>query len=156
MSQVALTAGTATKRGKRHANASGATWGSPTTYLVATVLIAVCIAPVLYIIIGGFRTNAQITIDASGWPKPWVIGNYTQVLSSPVFWQEFGNSLISEVSTTVSAVGLALMLSFVTARYKFAGLNAMSSLFAVGLLFRPTVAISPLYLLIKNLGLTTN
>src|SRR5659263_197655 len=127
MSQAALTARTATRRGKRHANASGATWGSPTTYLLATVLIAVCIAPVLYIIIGGFRTNAQITIDASGWPKPWVIGNYAQVLSSPVFWQEFGNSLISAVSTTVGAVGLALMVSFVIARYTFAGRNAMYS-----------------------------
>jgi len=156
MSQVALTSRVATKRGKRHANASGATWGSPTTYLVATVLITVCIAPVLYIIIGGFRTNSQITVNPSGWPEPWVISNYTQVLSSPVFWQEFGNSTISAVSTTVGAVGLALMVSFVIARYKFAGRNAMYSLFAAGLMFPLTVAITPLYLLIKNLGLTNS
>ena len=156
MSQVALTARTATKRGKRHANASGAAWGSPTTYLIATVLIAVCIAPVLYIIIGGFRTNSQITVDPSGWPKPWVITNYLQVLSSPVFWQEFGNSSISAVSTTVGAVALALMVSFVIARYRFKGRNAMYSLFAAGLMFPLTVAITPLYLLIKNLGLTNN
>jgi len=62
MSQAALTTRVATGRRKRHANGSGATWGSPTTYLVATILIAVCIAPVLYIIIGGFRTNSQITV----------------------------------------------------------------------------------------------
>ena len=155
MSQVALTTRT-TKRRKRHANAAGATWGSPTTYLLATILIAVCIAPVLYIIIGGFRTNAQITVDPSGWPKPWVVTNYLQVLASPIFWQEFGNSSISAVSTTVVTVGLALMVSFVIARYKFRGRNVMYSLFAAGLMFPLTVAITPLYLLIKNLGLTNN
>jgi raffinose/stachyose/melibiose transport system permease protein len=156
MSQVALTARTSTKHGKRHANASGATWGSPATYLIATVLISVCVAPVLYIIIGGFRTNSQITINPAGWPKPWVITNYVQVLASPVFWQEFGNSTISAVSTTVGAVGLALMVSFVIARYRFKGRTAMYSLFAAGLMFPLTVAITPLYLLIKNLGLTNN
>jgi raffinose/stachyose/melibiose transport system permease protein len=156
MSQVALTSRAATGRRKRRANRSGATWGSPTTYLLATILIAVCIAPVLYIIIGGFRTNSQITVDPAGWPTPWVVTNYLQVLASPVFWQEFGNSSISAVATTAGAVGLALMVSYVIARYRFAGRNAMYSLFAAGLMFPLTVAITPLYLLIKNLGLTNN
>lgn len=153
MSQAALTA---RPIGRRARHGSGATWGSPTTYLIATVLIAICIAPVAYIIIGGFRTNSQITVDPSGWPNPWVITNYTQVLTSAQFWQQFGNSTISAVSTTVGAVTLALMVSFVIARYEFKGRNGMYSLFAAGLMFPMTVAITPLYLLIKNLGLTDN
>src|SRR5487761_2446351 len=156
MSQAALTTRVGTGRRRRHGNTSGATWGSPTTYLVATILIAVCIAPVLYIIIGGFRTNSQITVDPAGWPTPWVVTNYLQVLASPVFWQEFANSSISAVATTAGAVGLALMVSYVIARYRFAGRNAMYSLFAAGLMFPLTVAITPLYLLIKNLGLTNS
>lgn len=126
------------------------------TYLVATVLIAICVAPVLYIIIGGFRTNSQITVDPSGWPSPWVATNYISVLTSPVFWQEFGNSAISAVATTVGAVGLSLMVSYVIARYRFGGRNVMYALFASGLMFPLTVAITPLYLLIKNMGLTNN
>ncbi|MFT4109410.1 carbohydrate ABC transporter permease [Propionicimonas sp.] len=153
MSQATLTARPGGRRARRR---SGATWGSPVTYLIATVLIAVCIAPVLYIIVGGFRTNSQITVDPSGWPDPWVISNYTQVLTSAQFWQQFGNSTISAVSTTLGAVALALMASFVIARYDFKGRNAMYSLFAAGLMFPLTVAITPLYLLIKNLGLTDN
>ncbi|MGC3994143.1 MAG: carbohydrate ABC transporter permease [Propionicimonas sp.] len=153
MSQAALTARPAGRRVRR---SSGATWGSPATYLIATVLIAICIAPVLYIIVGGFRTNSQITVDPSGWPDPWVFSNYTQVLASAQFWQQFGNSTISAVSTTVGAVALAMMASFVIARYDFKGRNAMYSLFAAGLMFPMTVAITPLYLLIRNLGLTDN
>jgi raffinose/stachyose/melibiose transport system permease protein len=116
----------------------------------------VCVAPVLYIILGGFRSNSQITVDPSGWPDPWVLTNYTTVLTSSLFWQQFGNSMISALSTTVAAVALALMASFVIARYTFAGRNAMYALFAAGLMFPMTVAITPLYLLVKNLGLTNN
>lgn len=156
MSQVALTGRATTSRRRNTANKSGASWGSPTTYLIATVLIAVCMAPVLYIIIGGFRSNSQITVSPAGWPDPWVLTNYTTVLTSGLFWQQFGNSMISAVSTTVVAVALALMASFVIARYSFAGRNAMYALFAAGLMFPMTVAITPLYLLVKNLGLTNS
>jgi raffinose/stachyose/melibiose transport system permease protein len=156
MSQATLTARVATSRRRSSKGGTGASWGSPTTYLVATVLIAICIAPVLYIIIGGFRSNSQITVNPSGWPDPWVLTNYTSVLQSGLFWQQFGNSMISGVATTAATVALALMASFVIARYSFAGRNAMYALFAAGLMFPITVAITPLYLLVKNIGLTNN
>src|SRR5665647_2333272 len=35
----------------------------PLTYLVAFVFVGICLAPVLYIIIGGVRTNSQITME---------------------------------------------------------------------------------------------
>jgi len=155
MSQVALTA-SSRRSGRKRASKSGATWGSPGTYLVATVLIAICIAPVLYIIIGGFRTNSQITVDPAGFPDPWVLKNYADVLASQLFWQQFSNSVISAVATTIGTVALALMASFVIARYDFRGRNAMYSLFAAGLMFPLTVAITPLYLLLKNMGLANN
>ncbi|PFG15888.1 carbohydrate ABC transporter membrane protein 2 (CUT1 family) [Propionicimonas paludicola] len=155
MSQVALTA-SSRRSGRKRASKSGATWGSPGTYLIATVLIAICIAPVLYIIIGGFRTNSQITVDPSGLPNPWVFKNYADVLASQLFWQQFTNSVISAVSTTIGTVALALMASFVIARYDFRGRNAMYSLFAAGLMFPLTVAITPLYLLLKNMNLANN
>lgn len=72
MSQVALTS-----RGRKARRPYGGTsrkssvpWGKPSVYLIATVLIAICIGPVLYIILGGFRSNAQITTDPSGMPNP--------------------------------------------------------------------------------------
>lgn len=156
MSQVALTASNRRSSARKRASKSGATWGSPGTYLIATILIAICIAPVLYIIIGGFRTNSQITVDPSGMPNPWVLKNYADVLASQMFWQQFGNSVISAVATTVGTVSLALMASYVIARYNFRGRNLMYSLFAAGLMFPLTVAITPLYLLIKNIGLANS
>jgi raffinose/stachyose/melibiose transport system permease protein len=45
------------------------------------------------------------------------------------------------------------MASYVIARYKFRGSAAMYSLFAAGLMFPMTVAITPLYIMIRGLGL---
>ncbi|KTR08093.1 MULTISPECIES: carbohydrate ABC transporter permease [Curtobacterium] len=126
------------------------------TYFIALVFIAVCIAPVAYIILGGFRTNSQITASPAGLPNPWQIGNYVSVLTSGVFWQQLGNSVIAGVTTTVGVVVLGLMVSFVLARYRFRGRGALYSLFAAGLMFPITVAITPLYLLVKDLGLTNS
>ena len=45
------------------------------------------------------------------------------------------------------------MASFVLARYQFRGRGALYALFAAGLMFPITVAITPLYILVRNLGL---
>ena len=128
-------------------------WGSPTVYFIALVVIAVMLGPVLYIIIGGFRTNSEITVDPSGMPVSWNPQNYVDVLTSAVFWNEVLNSTMVAVATTVGAVVLGLMASYVIARYSFAGRGALYALFAAGLMFPITVAITPLYLVVRNLGL---
>lgn len=135
---------------------SAVKWGNPVTYFVALVFVAICLAPVLYIVIGGFRTNSQITTDPAGWPNPWEIDNYINVLTSSTFWQETGNSAIAGFFTTLGVVVLGVMVSFVLARYDFKARGAMYALFAAGLMFPMTVAITPLYLLVKDIGLTNS
>ncbi|GLW29080.1 carbohydrate ABC transporter permease [Actinoplanes regularis] len=122
-------------------------------YAAALTLIGFMLGPVLYIITGGFRTNSQITIDPAGLPDPWEFGNYTDVLTGDVFWRQVGNSAIVAIATTVGVVVLGVMASYVLARYRFRGRAAMYALFAAGLMFPATVAITPLYILVKNLGL---
>src|SRR5690625_4461779 len=124
-----------------------------TTYTVAFAIVGFCIAPVLYIIFGGFRTNAQITNDPSGLPNPWELGNYLDVLQSSLFWQQMGNSAIAAIFTTLGVVVLGVMASYVIARYQFRGRGLMYTLFAAGLMFPMTVAITPLYILIRGMGL---
>lgn len=125
----------------------------PLTYLVAFFFVGICIGPVAYIVLGGFRSNSQIIRDPSGFPSPWEIGNYLDVLSNEIFWRQMGNSTIAAVATTAGVVVLGVMASYVLARYEFKGRAAMYSLFAAGLMFPMTVAITPLYILVRDLGL---
>ena len=128
--------------------------GSLIIYFVALVMIGLMLAPVAYIILGGFRSNSSITVDPSGFPVEWQWQNYGEVLTNPVFWQQVGNSSISAISTTLIVVALGLMAAFGLARYSFRGRGLIYALFAAGLMFPMTVAITPLYILVRDLGLT--
>ncbi len=125
-------------------------------YAIAWLFVGINIAPVVYIILGGFRTNSQITTDPSGFPNPWEVENYLAVLQAEIFWKQLSNSAIAAIATTIGVVVLGVMASYVVARYDFKGRGAMYSLFAAGLMFPMTVAITPLYIMVRNLGLTNS
>ncbi|MEQ6899457.1 carbohydrate ABC transporter permease [Microbacterium sp. KR10-403] len=129
------------------------TWSKPVIYFIALILVAAMLAPVAYIVIGGFRTNSEISQDPAGLPTVWHVSNYLDVLSSEVFWREAGNSVIAAVATTLLVVVLGLMASFALARYSFRGRGLIYTLFTAGLMFPITVAITPLYILVRSLGL---
>lgn len=128
-------------------------WGSPVVYFVALVVIALMLGPVIYIILGGFRSNSAITVDPAGFPDPWNVENYVGVITSGQFWGQVGNSTTVALATTIGAVALGLAASYVIARYSFRGRGALYALFASGLMFPITVAITPLYIVIRSLGL---
>ena len=123
---------------------------------VALLLIGMMLAPVVYIILGGFRSNAEITVDPSGFPTRWNWENYADGLGSGVFWGQVGNSAIAAIATTVFVVALGLMAAYALSRYRFRGRGAVYALFTAGLMFPMTVAITPLYILVRNLGLTNS
>lgn len=148
---TAVASGTTTRRDGRSVVTGR---GSLAAYLVAFLLVGLCLAPAVYIILGGFRTNSQIIRSPAGLPEPWEVGNYTGLLAGEVFWQQLVNSVIAAAGTTVGVVVLGLMTSFVIARYPFRAKHMMYSLFAAGLMFPVTVAITPLYIMVRDLGLT--
>jgi raffinose/stachyose/melibiose transport system permease protein len=125
------------------------------------ILVAVAILfPLVYAVLGGFKTNGQLAADpAAILPTEWVFSNYTDVLFgdyAPVFWQQMLNSVIIAVVAVSLTVGLASGAAFVLARMVFPGREAFYLLFVFGLLFPAAVAILPLYILVRNLGLSSN
>ncbi|WP_350347509.1 carbohydrate ABC transporter permease [Agromyces sp. G08B096] len=151
-----MTASIALPRARRPRGQGTLPWGSPVVYFIALVIVALMLAPIAYIIIGGFRTNSQITTDPSAFPSPWVFDNYGGVLVSGTFWGEVANSTVAAVVTTVAVVALGLMASYVLARYRFKARGVLYAVFAAGLMFPMTVAITPLYLVVRSLGLTNS
>lgn len=128
-------------------------WGQPFVYLVALVVAAVAIGPVLYVFIGGFRTTADLNAHPAGWPDPWTFQNWGLVLSAPRFWGNVLASVILAVATTVGVVIAGIMAAYVLARYDFRGRGLLYTVFAAGLMFPLTVASLPLTLLLRTLGL---
>jgi raffinose/stachyose/melibiose transport system permease protein len=123
------------------------------SYLVGIVLAALTISPVLYVVLGGFRSTGQLAAKPVGLPDPWVPANYLDVLESSAFWRQIANSTLIASVTTVLAVGFGALAAFALSRYAFRGRDALYAFFTIGLLFPAGVAILPLYLLLRNLQL---
>ncbi|MFY1669121.1 carbohydrate ABC transporter permease [Plantactinospora sp. WMMB334] len=128
-------------------------WGSPLTYALALAVAAVSIAPVVYVIVGGFRTTPQIVADPAGFPDPWVFDNYARVLTQSDFWGQAFNSAVIALGTTLGVVVLGVCAAYVLARYTFRGREALYTFFTLGLLFPAGAAILPLYLMLRDLNL---
>jgi raffinose/stachyose/melibiose transport system permease protein len=126
------------------------------TYLVAIVLVGVTVVPVLFVIVDGFKSNAQINSAATGLPHPWVGSNYGTILSSSAFWQPLENSAKIAAIVMVLVLVLGSMAGFALSRYAFRGREGIFLLFAVGLLFPLNAASLPLYLLLDKIGLLNN
>ena len=69
------------------------------------------------------------------------------MLGRTTFWGEVANSTVAAVVTTLGVVALGLMAAYVLARYQFRGARVLYAVFAAGLMFPLTVAITPLYIL---------
>ncbi|WP_174528853.1 carbohydrate ABC transporter permease [Micromonospora maritima] len=128
-------------------------WGTPLTYALALAVAAVSIAPVVYVVVGGFRTTPQIVADPAGLPDPWVWENYSRVLTQSDFWRQAFNSAVIALGTTLGVVVLGMAAAFVLARYTFRGRETLYTFFTLGLLFPAGAAILPLYLMLRDLSL---
>ncbi|MEU8009796.1 carbohydrate ABC transporter permease [Micromonospora parva] len=125
-------------------------------HLVCVLVGALIVVPVWFGVLGGFKDNGQLSTNPLGWPDPWLPSNYTDILMSEVFWRQLGNSLLIAVSSTLIVVAAAAMAAFVFARYAFRGREFLVTLFAIGLMFPFAVAILPLFVLLRGMGLLDN
>ncbi len=128
-------------------------WRQPLVWVVALTAIAVSVIPVIYIWISSFRTSADLNANPSGWPNPWYLGNFVNVLTSNRFWGSLFSSSFVAVGTTLGTVVLGIAAAFVIARYEFRGRQWLYTFFSAGLMFPLTVAALPLSILLRNLGL---
>ncbi|MEU6722334.1 carbohydrate ABC transporter permease [Nonomuraea wenchangensis] len=122
-------------------------------HLIAWVVGAFVLIPVVYATLGGFKRNSELSTNPFGLPSTWVTGNYTDVLASSSFWLQLWNSTFIAVVTTVLTVGVAALAGFVFARFAFRGREALFTLFTAGLMFPFAVAILPIFVLLRALGL---
>jgi raffinose/stachyose/melibiose transport system permease protein len=127
--------------------------GGPLIYAIALVVVATTLGPVIYAILGGFRSNGQLAADPVGLPDPWVTENYINVLTSAHFWRLALNSTVIALVTTAITVVLGVMAAYPLARYRFKGRGTVALVFTLGLLFPLAVAIIPLFLMIRDLNL---
>jgi raffinose/stachyose/melibiose transport system permease protein len=122
-------------------------------YAIAVGVVLVVLVPILYAVLGGFRTTGQISARPVDLPHPWVFENYREIITSESFWRQVGNSVLIAVITMAVVVPCASLAAFVLARFSFRGREAVYIFFTFGLLFPVAVAILPLFISLRTFGL---
>jgi len=125
-------------------------------YAIALAVSAIIIVPIVFGVLGGFKSTGQLADNPLGLPDPWVFENYAEVLSSSAFWRQLFNSTFIALATTLIVVLVSAMAAFVFARFSFRGRELLFMLFTIGLMFPFAVAILPLFVMLRTFGLLNN
>jgi raffinose/stachyose/melibiose transport system permease protein len=122
-------------------------------YGIAIVVSIIIICPILIAVLGGFKTSGELLNSPFSLPKDWVLDNYRHILNLSSFWRQLLNSTIVMIGTVVLATFSASLAAFVFARMSFKGRDTLFNIFMIGLLFPIMVAILPLYILMRQMGI---
>lgn len=123
-------------------------------YGILLLVTFIMLAPVLVVFLGAVRTNGEFLARPFDLPRHgWQWQHFTDVLKDSTFWRSAKNSAIITVASTFLVVLLSSMLAYIFARIKFFGRGILFNILNFGLLFPFIIAILPIFLQVRELGL---
>jgi len=132
------------------------TWVTVVWAVALTVIVAVVLYPLLWMVLASFKPSADINGNVSLLPENPTIQNYVKVLQGiggiPVY-TFFLNSLILAVGSVIGVVLSSSMAAYAFARVRFAGSKIFFGLMIATLLLPFHVLIIPQYIIFQRLGL---
>jgi multiple sugar transport system permease protein len=95
-------------------------------YSVLTLLAALCLAPVVILVLTSFKTEVQIFDPRWSWLFAPTLANYTAVITEGNIDRFLKNSLIISLCSTVLTLGFGTMCAYALARFRFLGRDPLS------------------------------
>lgn len=125
--------------------------------LFVTVMVVFTLYPVLYAFLGSFKTNMELVLGASFFPREWHAENYEYAFQKLNFFRYSLNSLILCAISTFLAILTSSMAGYCMERYEFPGHTLLNALYT-GLMFVAlgSVTIYPVFKLMHSLRLTNS
>ena len=113
--------------------------------------------PVVYTLLGSFKTNAELTLGGNFLPENWQFSNYVYAFQKLDFGKYFLNSVVLALLTVVFTLITSSMAAYVISRRDFVGKKLISTAYLLSMFISVgSVALYPLYTLMSRLGLTKN
>lgn len=120
-------------------------------YLVLTIVVVIIFTPLVILVFGSLKTTGEMYSRPYAIPNPPHWENLTGILSTKTFWRMLLNSVILMFSTTAGVVLVCGLAAFVFARLEFRGKNVIFNFFTMGLMFPITIAILPVYFVLRQM-----
>ncbi|GAA2257464.1 MULTISPECIES: carbohydrate ABC transporter permease [Kitasatospora] len=107
--------------------------------------------PLLWVVLGSFKTDAQINGSAWSWPGHWSFDAFGRAWTKGI-GGFFANTLIVLAGSLTLTMLLGSMAAYVLARYEFRGNRLIYYFFVAGAMFPVYLALVPLFFMVRNLG----
>ena len=121
------------------------------------IMVAFTLFPVIYIVLGSFKTNMELMTGGNIIPKVWTLDNYSEAWQKANFALYTWNSVFFCFFVTLGSLIVSSMAGYCIARKEFAfkklivGLLLSTMFISLG-----AVIYKPLYLMMVNIGFQKN
>ena len=122
-------------------------------YLVLSIITLIILVPIVIMVFGALKTRGEMFTHPYTLPSPAHWENFAVILKTPSFWTMLRNSLVVMLGTTIGVLIVCSLASFVFARMQFRGKHLAFNFLTLGLMFPITVAIMPVYLVVRQMHL---
>ena len=124
------------------------------TMVFLSLLALVIIVPLGWMVISGFKSNGDLFTNSFGFPKEWLVENYSLAWKVGV-GKYFINSVLVTVVSTVLTVFLSAMAAFALTNHRlaFRGRQAVFVFILAGLMLAPQVSVIPLFKMLTKVKL---
>lgn len=122
-------------------------------YVICTIVALIVFVPLVVTLFGGFKDTGELMAYPFSFPNPVRFDAYINILTGGEFFMQMANSFIVLIGSVVISIIASAMAAFVFARMSFRGRDALFLFISLGLLFPLAVAILPLYIQLRRMGL---
>ncbi len=126
------------------------------SYTILIFTIVISIFPILWVLASAFKTNASILSSPFALPTKLDFAPFYYIFSKYNFGRYFINSLLISLSSTLGALFIFSMGSYVLAKFDFPGKNLIYILYTITLLVPAQSKAQPIFSLVMNFGLYDN
>ena len=112
--------------------------------------------PMVMMGLSAFKSTREIFRNPFGLPEVWSLANFVRVWEQTNFPLYFRNSLVVTAGAVALILLLGVMASYALARYEFRGNELLYLFFLSGLMLPLKLAVIPLFIQLKAMGLTNS
>ncbi|MCE4025810.1 MULTISPECIES: carbohydrate ABC transporter permease [unclassified Microbacterium] len=123
------------------------------SHVVLTIWAIIVVLPMLWTLLGSFKTTKEIFKSPFGLPANWNFDNYVNAWVKNNFGPMFLNTVIVVGCALILVMLLGAMCAYVLARFSIPGSRVIYYLMLAGLTFPVFLAIVPLFFILQGMGL---
>lgn len=122
-------------------------------HLLLAVLCIINIIPILWMIVGSFKSEEDFAVNPLGLPKQWNFSNYASAWKVAHLGTYFWNSVVVTAGAIVLTVLLGALTSYFLSRFEYRLRGWVYGLFVIGMTIPIHATLVPIFILMKKIGL---